>query len=261
VPSPFPGMDPYLEHPDLWPDVHHRLITAIADAVGPQLRPKYRVAIEKRTYLAEAEDMSFVGRPDAAVLRERPTVDYLPPGTDVSPPATQPLTVVVPTPEMVREGYLEVREINTAEVITVLELLFPSNKRVGEGRRVYELKRRQVLSSLTHLVEIDLLRAGKPMPIMNNESQAAYRILISRGQQRPLAQLYTFDLQETIPKFRLPLQPEDTEPEVDLQVLLAGMYERAGYDLAVDYSREPVPPLSEENKTWANALLRQLGLS
>jgi hypothetical protein len=258
--SPFPGMDPYLEHPDLWPDVHHRLITAIADSVGPQLRPKYRVAIEKRTYLAEAEDVSFVGRPDAAVLRERATVDYLPPGAGISAPATQPLTVVVPTPEVIREGYLEVREINTAEVIAVLELLSPSNKRVGEGCRVYEFKRRQVLSSLTHLVEIDLLRAGKPMPIINDESQAAYRILISRSQQRPLAQLYTFDLQETIPKFRLPLQPEDAEPEVDLQVLLAGVYERAGYDLAVDYSREPVPPLSEENKIWADTWLHRQGL-
>jgi hypothetical protein len=247
VPSPFPGMDPYLEHPDLWPDVYHRLITAIADAVGPQLRPKYRVAIEKRTYLAEAEDLSFVGSPDAVVLRERPTADYL--LTDTSASDMQPLTVVVPTPEVVREGYLEVREINTAEVITVLELLSPSNKRIGEGRRVYEDKRRQVLSSLTHLVEIDLLRAGKPMPIMNDESQTAYRILISRGQQRPLAQLYTFDLQKTIPKFRLPLQPEDAEPEIDLQGLLAGVYERAGYDLTLLLS----------NKTSVRYVVRQQG--
>jgi hypothetical protein len=260
MPSPFPGMDPFLEHPELWPDVHHRLITAIADSVAPRIRPKYWVAIEKRTYLAEPEGLAFIGRPDVAVLRERPAADYAQPTPGLPTSPVQSVTVAVPMPDVVHEGYLEVREVATGEVVTSLEVLSPSNKRPGEGRRVYQVKRQRVLASLTHLVEIDLLRGGEPMAILGDGRQAAYRILVSRGEQRPWAELYAFGVQIAIPPFPLPLRSGDTEPQVDLQMLLSELYDRAGYDLVVDYSREPVPPLPEDDAAWANALLREKGL-
>jgi hypothetical protein len=87
-----------------------------------------------------------------------------------------------------------------------------------------------------------------------------YRIVVSRGDRRPLAQLYGFSVRQVIPSFPLPLQSEDTEPLVDLQALLSGVYERARYNLAIDYSQEPVPPLKKEDAVWADALLREKGL-
>lgn len=258
MPSPFPGMNPYLENPELWAEVHHRLITAIAIAIAPPIRPKYRVAIEKLTYLSDGEDSVLVGIPDVAVLSKNSTITQTP-STTVST-LEESVTVLIPVPEEVRQGYLEIREVATGYVVAVIEVLSPTNKRAGMGREAYEAKRREVLSSPTHLVEIDLLRGGKPMLILSETPQTDYRILICRGNRRPLAQLYGFSVRQEIPKFPLPLQPGDTEPLVDMQSLLGEVYEQAGFDLAIDYSFEPMPPLKQEGKVWADARLRQKGL-
>ncbi len=240
--SPFPGMNPYLENPELWPEVHSRLIVAIADALAPHLLPKYRVAIEKRVYQMTDEDSVLVGIPDVVVGRNLNT-EKQQTNIAVASPRAKPVTVTVPIPEEVREGYLEVREVGTGEVVTVIEVLSPKNKRSGEGRNAYESKRQHVLGSSSHLVEIDLLRRGQPMPILSNNIQASYGILVSRSNYRPTVELYPFELQEPIPTFLLPLRRGDTEPSVDLQALLHGVYDRAGFDLAIDYTREPVPSL------------------
>jgi hypothetical protein len=154
----------------------------------------------------------------------------------------------------------EVREVGTGEVVTAIEVISPKNKRLGEGRNAYESKRQQVLGSSTHLIEIDLLRGGQPMPILDKGIQATYRILVSRSDRRPKAELYPFGLQDPIPPFQLPLRRKDTESLVDLQALLHGVYDRAGFDLVIDYTREPVPPLGESDAVWVNALLQQQGL-
>jgi Protein of unknown function (DUF4058) len=190
VPSPFPGMDPYLEHPTLWPGVHNGLIAALQLSLAPQLRPRYYVAIEERLYITEPDQRMFVGRPDLAVVGH-PEAET---GLQPAPSASSVLTVQVPLPDEVRETYLEVRETGTDYVVTVLEILSPTNKRLGRGRRLYEDKRMEVLASRTHLVEIDLVRAGEPMPITGHGSASEYRILVSRGDCRPNANLYPFGL-------------------------------------------------------------------
>lgn len=154
MPSPFPGVDPYLENPELWPEVRHRLMTAIADTLAPSVRPKYRVAIEQRTYFSEVEDSVLVGIPDISVFSK--------PSAGNQSPATATLTL--PILEETREGYLEIREVGTGEVITVIKVLFPKNKRAGVGRDAYQSKRQQVLSSGTHLVEIHFLGAENQCP-------------------------------------------------------------------------------------------------
>lgn len=258
MPSPFPGVDPYLGNPELWPEVHHRLITTIADAIAPFVRPKYRVAIEKRTYFSEVEDSLLVGIPDISVFSKQSA------GNQSSATATlasryEPITVTVPILEETREGYLEIREVGTGEVITVIEVLSPKNKRAGVGRDAYQSKRQQVLSSANHLVEIDLLRGGKPMPI-KGKIQADYRILLSRGDCRPVAHLYAFTIREEIPAFPLPWQQGDGAVSVELQGLLTGIYDRAGFDLALDYTQPPVPALKVEDTAWADVLLKEKGL-
>ncbi|MUG92961.1 DUF4058 family protein [Scytonema sp. UIC 10036] len=256
MPSPFPGMDPYLEHPSSWPNVHHRLITAIADSISPQLLPKYQVLIEERIYQTIGEDSLLVGIPDAVVKPTQATPIGVKTNVAVSLP-TQPLTVILPLSEKVRQGHLEIRDIATSEVVTAVEVLSPANKRSGEGRRQYETKRQTILESTTHLVEIDLLRHWEPMLALGNNIQTHYRILVSQSSRRPIADLYAFNLPNPIPSFKLPLRSEDTEPLINLQDLLNGVYDRSGYGFVIDYSREPVPPLAEVDEAWIDTWLRE----
>lgn len=258
MPSPFPGMNPYLENSELWPEVHSRLIVAISDAISPQVLPKYRVAIEKRIYQVNEESLS-VGIPDVLVINSKSDTDTSS-NVAVAEPLNKPINVNIPVPEEVIEGYLEVREVGTGEVITVIELLSPKNKLSKEGRNAYENKRQKILGSATHLVEIDLLRSGKSMPIVGKEIPSSYRILVSRSNYRPKAELYPFELQETIPQFPLPLRAGDIEPLLDLQLLINQVYDRAGFYVAIDYTNEPAPKLSKTDTVWADNLLRQQGL-
>ncbi|BDA72534.1 hypothetical protein RIVM261_008500 [Rivularia sp. IAM M-261] len=259
--SPFPGMNPYLENPDLWAEVHHGLIALMAYSLVPHLRPKYRVAIEKRVYQTVGEETVLVGIPDVSVARSKTDSNDKTASTVAlaSPPA-KPVTVTIPMPEEEREGYLEVREVETGAVVTTIEILSPKNKRAGDGRKAYETKRQKVLSSDTHLVEIDLLRGGKPMPIVGRFINTSYRILVSRSDYRPKAELYPFELTEPIPSFPLPLRQGDTEPLLNLQTLIQEVYDRAGLDMAINYTRKPIPELSEADETWVDNLLRQQGL-
>ena len=246
--SPFPGMDPYLEHPALWPDVHNSLIIAIADALTPLVAKRYYPALGRRTYKLRLDDTLFVGQTDLAnILHRRP---FAPSLADMSV-----LEVDVPLIDTVSENFLEVYEVTTGKLITIMELLSPANKLHDEGRRQYEQKRDDVFRSWTNLVEVDLLRAGEPMPVVGKTVRSDYRMLVSRGSQRPHAQLYFFNLRQPIPTFPLPLLPGDDEPLVDLNAILHALYERARFDLRLDYTQPPVPPLGEEDAAWARELI------
>ena len=261
MPSPFPGMDPYLEHPDFWPEVHNRLIVAIADFLVPQVRPKYRVAIEKRIYEItpnNGDNSLLIGIPDIAINRQSTELEPSQPQIAVASPNVKPIMVTLPMPEQIKQSYLEIRDLATGQVITAIELLSPVNKRTGAGRQAYLKKRQNILGSLTHLVEIDLLRGWSPMP-MQNQQQSDYRLLVSREAHRPKAELYAFNLRTPIPEISLPLRAEDTEPVVALQTLLNQVYDHSGYDYVLDYNRPTNPPLSEEDSNWASELLHHQG--
>lgn len=109
------------------------------------------------------------------------------------------------------------------------------------------------------LVEVDLLRAGDPMPmrISGNGGRSDYRILVSRSNDRPLADVYRFGVRDSIPDSPVPLRAGEPEPVVAVNQILHELYDRAGYDLAIDYSRPPVPPLSDDDAAWAASLLAQ----
>ncbi len=260
MPTPFPGMDPYLERRGLWEEVHPALIIELQHYLSPLVRPRYRVAVERRTYLALLAPDDLVGWPDVLVVDTGQPPDTTTTATTLAGP--QPLVATLPMPEEIVERYLELRDVTTGEVITVIEILSPTNKLNPEGRRAYEEKRFKVLGSRTHLVEIDLLRAGNSMAMQVQEDgrRGQYRILISRAYHRPRAAVYLFGLRQPIPAFPTPLRRGEAEPTVDLNALLHTLYDRAGYDLAIDYRQEADPPLEGDEATWADALLRQHGL-
>ena len=247
--TPFPGMNPYLEQPGLWPQVHNRLIVAIADEITPQVAPKYRVSIEERIYTS-TEAIPLIGIADVSVF-PRDSNASLPTATTQ---LTEPRRVTIPMPVEVTERFLEVRLVQTNEIVCVLEVLSPSNKRTGEGRIAYETKRQKIWGSATNLVEIDLLREGSPMPV-TDPAQKTYSILVSRSVNRPNAALYEFDLTKPIPPFPVPLQLKDREAIVKLQPILNDIYTRARFDLTINYSQTLKPNLSDDEATWVKNIL------
>jgi hypothetical protein len=257
MPTPFPGMDPYLERAGVWEEVHTRLIVAIADALGPQVRPKYRVGVEQRTYLAvlTPDEYELVGKPD--VLVAVPRCQAQPVHTAATAAGIAPRVAQLPMPEELVERHLVVRDVVTGEVITVIELLSPTNKLTRAGRRQYARKRQQVLGSATHFIEIDLLRAGEPFPFrVQDDVQSDYRIIVSRAPDCPRAAVYLFTIRDPIPDIPVPLQPGDAEPSVALNRLVHDVYDRAGYDLTLDYQQAPPPPqMRAQDVQWMQQLL------
>lgn len=270
--TPFPGMDPYLERPNLWSNVHNSLITAIRDYLVPRLRPRYFVAVEERSYLDDLAPASFMAVPDVGVVgpfSSRPV-------TVLEWPATvaEPQIVELPMPEQIRETYLSIQEVGSSDlatemwlngeddglkVVTILEILSPWNKASREGRAQYTRKRDEVINSYTNLVEIDLLRAGQRF-VQTRDNNYHYNMLVSPAPMRPRAHFYPFTVRQPIPTFHLPLQADDDWPLLDLNRILHDLYDRAGYDLRINYRTEPVPALDEDDTAWLDGLLRQAKL-
>ncbi len=248
--NPFPGMNPYLENSELWHQVHSHLMVGISDFIANQIAPQYRVSIEQRCYQSFDDPQSLVGikTDDGSADRRLETSGAV--STLIKPQQVQ-----IPIPWEVKEQYLEVREVATKELITVIEILSPANKRSGEGRSLYEAKRVKILTTLTNLIEIDLLRSGQPMAMMG-AGKSDYRILVSQSGDRPHADLFRFDLQQAIPDFPLPLRPESAEVTVDLQSVLNDVYQRGRLDLSIDYAQDPWPELGADDLVWVRELLK-----
>ncbi len=243
--NPFPGMNPYLEQPEFWSDFHTQLVTALARKLTPQVLPKYRVVTEKWIYKIADSAMIEIGRPDVAIQQRRGEQPDAAVAIATPPASVQPIQVRLSLPEEVQQAYLEVRDAATQEVVTTIEVLSPANKR-SDGRRKYEAKRQAVLESLTHLVEIDLLRDGDSLPLVPPSPSSHYRILVSRSHIRPVAALYAFNLSDRIPDIPIPLRAEDSEPVVNLQVIVNELYEQLGYAYFITCDTAPSAPWSME---------------
>jgi hypothetical protein len=257
VRPPFPGMDPWLEHPVLWPGVHNRLITAIADDLTARVAPRYFVGVEQHTYVTSAIGDLAVIRPDVLVGRSRSRKRISAPGEPATAQAgVLAMDVEMPFEIQVEDWYLEIRLVGTSKLVTVIEVLSPWNKSPGQGRKEYLRKRKHIGKTRTSLVEIDLLRGGKPMPLaISHPVESDYRILVSRGATRPRAKLYAFGVRQPIPAIPIPLSPKDPETSLELNTVLHALYERARFDLVLDYTNPPVPPLEEEDAAWARAIV------
>jgi hypothetical protein len=257
MPSPFPGMDPFLEDPFFWHQVHSRLIVALANDLGRRLRPKYYAAIETRTYLEDDAESIFVGIPDAIVFSGKSAATTPQNTTTLAIPTVQPQKVRLVEPIEVKERYMEIRKVASHEVIAAVEVLSPKNK-IGEGRKIYLKKRQTILASASHFVEIDFLRVAQPMPLEGIVRQSDYRILVSPAGVRPEADLYGFNLPDAIPVFLLPLRNEDSPIPINLGALLQTVYEEACFDLQIDYHQSvPEPLLSAPNTEWVKKILQQ----
>ena len=254
----FPGMDPYLENAQLWPDVHASFIVYLREHLRPLLQPRYVIAIESRVFVeGPAADPAII--PDAWV---RPNVPERPQAPVALPEADAAIEVQV-APVEVEETYLTIRDRQSGqEVVTVIEVVSPANKYAGPGRVSYVAKQTEVRQSTAHLVEIDLLRTGPhvaAIPEWAARQHGPYDYLICvnpAGGLRDRFQLYPRGLRQRLPRIRLPLAAPDLDAVLDLQAVLARAYEAGGYADRVDYGQPCRPVLSPDDQAWADALLR-----
>ncbi len=230
--SPFPGMDPYLERQDFWSDFHNNLASEIRASLNQKFLPKY------------------VARATRYV-----TYDVL----EVTAPVESAVQLEVPF----RQHNVEIRQAETKKLVTIIEILSPVNKRSGhEAHDDYLRKRRKILRSAVHLLEIDLLRGGIRPPLERPVPPAAYYVTLCRENRRPIAEVWPLQLTDPLPVLPVPLLHPDPDVPLDLGQVVASVYERGAYWVEIDYRQPPPPPpLSEEAQAQVEALLQQADLS
>ena len=260
MPSPFPGMDPYLESRDYWSDVHHRLISEVDRQLQPQLNPRgYFIRFENRIWV-ERPDRAIV--PDVAVLRNLSRPAAIEPASGMLI-ADEPVRLQALEQEF-EEAYLQIYEIKTKQLITGIEIVSPGNKSASQSRRLYLLKRKAFLKAGVNLVEVDLLRHGRPLVrlpqfVLEKLQPGGYVINIMRVDS-PEFEFFPVDLRSTLPRVGIPLEPGEPDVVLDLQAALARVYDAGTYAMGIDYSREPKPRLDKKTASWAHELLVAAGL-
>lgn len=252
MPSPFPGMDPFIEM-FAWSDFHSLFNAEMREQLTQRLGPAYVVRMEKRVYIEEfGEPTPFFRQPDIAITegwRRAPahasTHESL---------ASAPVECLVEVPEQQEEVYLVIKERETMDVVTVIETLSPANKQPGSnGRREYLNKRDLIFRSTSNLVELDLLRGGERLPMISPYPPGDYFAIVRRARRGWRVLVYHWSLRQPMPDIPVPLKG-DEEVVLPLQQIFETVYGRARYDWSVDYSAPVEPPLSDEEAAWARSL-------
>lgn len=254
MPSPFPGMNPYLEQEEVWHDFHQSFMPAAREVLTAQLKPRYYVKVEVHLYIRElpAEQRRLVGRADGAVTH--PNVSKKAGASAAVAIAPAPAYATVPTAiDIERDAYLEIHDGVTRQVVTVIELLSPSNKGFGADREQYLAKRLQVLNSSAHFVELDLLRGGPRLPL-HGLPPCDYYAMVSRAEERPRAGVWPIRLPDLLPEIPIPVQAGEPDARLNLQEILHRVYDGAGYGDYI-YSGTPRPPLAAQDVAWAQQFI------
>jgi hypothetical protein len=224
-------MDPYLE--PFWGDVHSSLVLYVRNQLQGVLPRDLRARVQERV---------FVDNPPVW-------------GCNVG---SEPVT----------ETFIEIIDIRSGrQVVTVIEVLSPANKRPGNGQDLYKKKQGEVISGKMSLVEIDLLRAGQSvlsvdsrhLPHRFARMPYMYRVVVRRGWKPSQAEFYAVPLRERLPAIRVPLRETDSDVPLDLQAILDHTYDNGGYQDDLDYEAEADPPLQADDIAWADTLLRETG--
>ena len=223
MPSPFPGMDPYLETDKLWPVFHHQLVTCLYQILLPGLVDRYKARIGQRHYTTEQALFTSVVK------------------------------------EEHHEEYIEIRHRNETRLVTLIDVVSPKNKNTTTGRETYLNKRREGKSAGSSLVEIDLSLQGQPLLDYLARRPAGLGLCRhGHGAAQPdRYEIYTSTLQKRLPRFRLPLASDDRDTVVDLQVAFTRAFDQGNFNTQVDYTRDPEVHLNDEDRKWLHELLRQ----
>ena len=249
MPTPFPGMDPYIES-WIWGSFHSNLITAIYDRLNPRLPKRFIASTELFVWRVDNSERLLMGGPDVFVSDRDPV-----PGSGGVATLAAPINTVLPG-VVRKQRYVKIIDSEERRVVAVIEILSPSNKTGGEDGQMYRLKREEYLASGISLVEIDLLRAGQRPPLGDPAPPISdYYVLVHRGWERSRIGIWPVSVRETLPLMPIPLDPDVAELTIDLRACIDHVYDFGRYAEQLDYSKPPKPPLREPDATWARDLL------
>ncbi|MCF7963620.1 MAG: DUF4058 family protein [Pirellula sp.] len=258
MPSPFPGMNPYLEQPSVWEDFHMAFATQIRESLATQVRPNFLVKLEERVFIHEPssnERRKFLGKPDIALFEASPAHESSVTTIDPALNQVKSILATIPDVEIERHAVIEIRDRLDRQLVTMIEVLSPSNKRYGPDREQYLLKRATMMFSSASIVEIDLLRGGPRLPI-NDLPACDYCVTVFRKANAPKVEAWPIGLRDELPVIPVPLKGDFADAKLDLKALLDRVYDAAGYE---DYLYEsfPEPPLDQTDAIWAQAFITQ----
>jgi hypothetical protein len=256
--SPFPGMDPYIEASGLWADFHTELISDIKRALAKVVPQRYLVRFGERSYIVLVESQGKTSHPffpDVSITTPRghkKTTNRGGPALAEPAGEVEPVTMRAFIQEEHREAFVEIYEMSPEQrLVTSLEVLSPSNKRPGtEGWDLYQRKRQSLLLGDANLVEIDLLRSGQRMPMLDPWPDSPYTLLVAPAKKPQLCRVWAAHFQRPLPLLRVPLAKPDPDIPLDLQSMIAAIYQRSRYERSVDYHKPLNPPLGEEEAAW-----------
>ena len=261
MPSPFPGMDPYLEG-EMWQEFHETLANAIRAQLMPQIAPKYVALLAKRYVVNRPALGVFDLPPSHAIYPDVHIVE--PPGLRIAERAAGTLLVDEPTTEVLNDIEapqlsIEIRDVALRRLVTIIEILSPANK-YGEGRFEYSSRRRELLHTDTHLLEIDLLRQGvRILDDIEDLPQAHYYVYLSRSNRRHAStQIWAIDLRSRLPRVPVPLLTPDPDAVLDLQAAVRACFDLVGYERLLDYSAPP-PELDAAEREWVEEMVQGSG--
>jgi hypothetical protein len=258
-------MDPCIEAFDLWEDFHDDLIAAMKAVIVDVLPRGYVTRTRKRSYIAlvEAEEKAehtFV--PDVKVTGPRTYKASQPSGTEATTIATapegEPVELRAFIEEEFVENFIDIFELRPERrLVTSIEVLSPSNKRRGsKGWKQYLRKRQALLLGKANLVEIDLLRGGTRMPMLDPLPTSPYYLLVAREEKAPRCRVWPAFFDRPLPPIPVPLSKPDPDISLSLQPLIDTIWQRGRYGEEIDYTRPLVPPLSPEEAGWLKQQLR-----
>ena len=254
MPSPFPGMDPYLERN--WRDVHTSLVAEARRALNRTLPTDLFARVEERVGIesTSAPDGGEHLAPDVRVLgpaaRSRASAGGAAAIID-APFRMLPATVPVV------ERYVRIIDAD-GRLVSVVEFVSPSNK-VGRGMRRFRRNRAELVASGVHFVEVDLVRDGDWRRLMSPHrapprAESTYRASVRLAGERA-GYLYPISLRQPLPDVPVPLRPGDPLTTLSLQQLLTDTYDDGRYGQTVDYARPLDPPLDADDAAFAADLL------
>ncbi|MBM3223646.1 MAG: DUF4058 family protein [Candidatus Tectomicrobia bacterium] len=253
MPSPFPGMDPYLEG-YLWPDVHQALASKLRQQLAPVLRPRYtaRLAVSVVEDSAPEHEIGIM-YPDVEVLEanREEAATPLTPGEQTSHPGATPALLKLPVlmPVEVRLISIEIRDTAQHRLVTGIEILSPVNKR-EPGLTTYRQKRQRLSQAGVHLLELDLLRRGT-RPLMHPRLPHSHYLITLLRQRARCIEVWPWSVQEPFPYIPVPLLPPDEDVILNLPAAFTAVYDEAAYDLSLDYTQPPPPPpFAEDEQQW-----------
>lgn len=237
--SPFPGMDPYLEDPAFWADFHLTFIGCWREAVAAVLPEPYEARLDETIHFVHMSEAVSRGKRPARRTSRRAG------GTAVLKP-----TIIPHRPlQRVRQSRIEILHRPERSLVTVLEMLSPANE-TGDGYAEYCSKRQAILQQKTHLVELDLLLSGRRLPLARPLPAGDYCALVSRAEDRPKCEVYSWFLRQPLPPLPIPLLTPDPDVIIELQSVFRKAFKRGRYARSLSYGQPPPIALPEHDAHW-----------